>query len=216
MNIILIAPPAAGKGTISELLKEKYGYNHISPGELFREQVNLNTELGQLVKQVMDRGEMVDDSITKQIIKNKMETFDLTKPFVIDGYVRTQNQIPDFESIMQELNTNIDKAIYIDIDEKTGLERKLSRLVCPKCKRSYNKLNPSLVPKVEGLCDDCGTELVRRTDDTENAYIALYNTFLTETIPVIKYFDNLGKIVRVDGKKSPEEVFSEIEKIIGE
>ena len=216
MNLILIAPPAAGKGTISELLKEKYSYNHISPGELFRELVKQDTELGSTVKAIMDSGEMVDDKITKQIIENKMKTFDLTKPFVIDGYVRTPNQIADFENIMKNLGTNIDKAIYIDIDKETGLKRKLSRLICPNCKRGYSKLNKNLIPKEEGKCDDCKVDLISRTDDTKEAYEALYEIFLKDTVPVIEYFEKLGKLVKIDGQKSPEEVFSKIEKIIGE
>lgn len=215
MNIVFFAPPAAGKGTYSALLKERYGYNHISPGELFREQVAANTEIGAYLKECMDNGKMVDDKIVKQVIEEKLKSLDLNVPFVIDGYLRTESQIPDFESILENLKINVDKAILIDISKETGLKRKLSRLVCPSCKKGYNTLNPSLTPKKEGICDDCGETLTTRTDDTKEAYESLYDIYVNDTKPVIEYFKNKGMLEVVDGENAPEEVFKKIENIIG-
>ena len=215
MNIIFFAPPAAGKGTYSDLLQERHGYNHISPGELFREQVANKTEIGSYLKETMDKGMMIDDKIVKKVIEEKLETLDLSKPIVIDGYLRTESQIPDFESIVEKYNINVDKEILINISKETGLKRKLSRLVCPSCKRGYNTLNPSLIPLKEGICDECGTELITRTDDTKEAYESLYEIYLKDTMPVIEYFRNKGILEVVDGEKAPEEVFKQIENIIG-
>ena len=107
MNIIWIAPPAAGKGTYSSLLKEKYGFNHISAGDALREQVSLGTEIGKEVKQIIEKGEMVDDNLMKRLIEAKLKTLDLTVPFMMDGYPRKINQVHDYEEILKKLNIDV-------------------------------------------------------------------------------------------------------------
>lgn len=215
MNIIFIAPPAAGKGTYSEMLMEKYGYNHISPGELFRTEVKNNTTLGNKVKEIMDKGELVNDDITSKIIENKLKTLDPSTPFILDGYPRTMNQIPYYEKILKNLNTDIDKVIFINIDKETGLNRKLSRLTCLNCGRGYNTLNPNLTPKTPNTCDECGSVLSRRTDDTKEAYEELYDIYTAQTMELIEYFKNQNKLIEVDGALPPNEVFKSIEKSLG-
>lgn len=215
MNIVFIAPPAAGKGTYSEMLQERYGYNHISPGELFRCEVTESTPLGKKVKEIMDKGELVDDVITASIIEKKLKTLDQKTPFILDGYPRTINQIPYYEQILKNIGREVDKVIFIDIDKETGLKRKLSRLTCPNCNRSYNTLNKDLTPKEENICDDCKTSLTRRTDDTKEAYEKLYDIYLEETLDLIKYFDSKNKLERIDGTMDKDEVFKRIEKSLG-
>lgn len=215
MNIIFIAPPAAGKGTFSTMLKEKYGFNHISIGELFRENVRNNTVVGKEIEEIMNRGELVDDSIAKKVIEDKLKTLNKNESFILDGYPRTMKQIPDYEDIMKTLNLNIDKVIYIDIDKETGLKRKLSRLTCPVCKKGYNKENPSLTPKVENICDDCGSTLTTRDDDTKEAYEELYKIYENKTKPLIEYFTKLGKVIKIDGCNTPDKVFKNIEESLG-
>ncbi len=215
MNIMFIAPPAAGKGTFSEMLQERYGYNHISPGELFRMKVANNTTLGKKVKKIMDKGELVDDSITANIIESKLKSLGTKTPFILDGYPRTMAQIPYYENILKNLNTTIDKVIFIDISKEIGLKRKLSRLTCPKCNRVYNTENPKLTPTIEGICDDCGNNLTRRTDDTKEAYEELYDIYMNETKPLIEYFKNQNKLIRIDGNNTPDKVFESIEKSLG-
>ena len=149
MNIIWIAPPAAGKGTYSSLLKEKYGFNHISAGDALREQVSLGTEIGKEVKEIIEKGEMVDDSLMKRLIEAKLKTLDLSVPFMMDGYPRKINQAHDYEEILKKLNIDVDKVIYIDIDKETGLKRVLGRRTCPKCKKGYNVLTGYNKPKEE-------------------------------------------------------------------
>lgn len=215
MNLIFIAPPAAGKGTFSTMLKEKYNFNHISIGELFRENVRNNTEIGKEIDEIMKRGGLVDDKIAKKVIEEKLSTLNKEESFILDGYPRTMKQIPDYEEILNNLNLNIDKVIFIDIDKETGLKRKLSRLTCPVCKKGYNKENPSLTPKKENICDDCGSELTTRKDDTKEAYEELYKTYENETLPLIEYFTNLGKVIKIDGCNTPDKVFENIEKSLG-
>lgn len=215
MNIIWIAPPAAGKGTYSSLLKEKYGFNHISAGDVLREQVSLQTEIGKKVEEIINKGEMVNDTLMAELIETKLKSLDLSVPFMLDGYPRKINQAHDYEHILEKFNLNVDKVIFINISKETGLKRILGRLNCPKCKKSYNKYLPDTMPKTEGICDDCNTPLISRVDDTEEAYATRYNIYMTETKPVIEYYKSLGKLIEIDGSKSPEETLKVIENILG-
>lgn len=215
MNIIWIAPPAAGKGTFSSMLKEKYGFNHISAGDVLREQVALQSEIGKEVKDIMDRGEMVDDSLMKRLIETKLKSIDLTIPFMMDGYPRKLNQAEDYESILKELNVDVDKVIFINIDKETGLKRVLGRVNCPQCKRSYNTLTGYATPKVEGLCDDCNVPLVSRADDNKESYEKRYDVYMNETEPVIDRYRAQGKLIEIDGTKDPESTLAYLEEILG-
>ncbi len=215
MNIIWIAPPAAGKGTYSSLLKEKYGFNHIGAGDALREQISLKTEIGKEVESIINKGEMVNDELMAKLIEAKLKSLDLTKPFMLDGYPRKMNQAQDYEQILKKLNLDVDKVIFINISKETGLKRILGRLNCPNCKRSYNKFLKDTMPKTEGICDDCKTPLISRVDDTKESYETRYNVYMTETKPVIEYYKNLGKLIEIDGSKSPEETLKVIENILG-
>ena len=214
MNIIWIAPPAAGKGTFSSLLKEKYGYNHISAGDVLRS-VPKDTSLGKEVNEIMSKGEMVSDDLMKRLIENKLLTLDLSIPFMMDGYPRKLNQAHDYEEILKKLNLDVDKVIYINIDKETGLKRILGRATCPICKKGYNLLTGYNKPKVSNLCDDCKVTLETRSDDTKEAYEKRYDIYMTETKPVIDYYKSLGKLVTIDGTKTPEENLEDLTKFLG-
>ncbi len=215
MNLIFIAPPAAGKGTYSTLLKEHYGFNHISAGDIIREQVALKTEIGNLVKDIIAKGEMINDDIMANLIETKLKTLDLSIPFMLDGYPRKMNQVHDYERILKNLNLEVDKVLFIDIDKETGLNRILGRVSCPICKKNYNTLSGYMAPKEGNLCDDCKVELVSRTDDTKESYETRYDIYVSETKPVIEYYRNKGKLIQIDGTKDPDTTFKEIEKILG-
>lgn len=215
MNIIWIAPPAAGKGTYSSLLKEKYGFTHISAGDVLREQVSLKTEIGKKIEAIINKGEMVDDNLMKELIENKINSIDLSKPFMLDGYPRKLNQAHDYEQILESHNIDVDKVLFINISKETGLKRVLGRLNCPNCKRSYNEFLKDTMPKKEGICDECNIPLERRKDDRPLSYENRYHVYMTETSPVIEYFRNKGKLIEIDGSKSPEETLKVIENILG-
>lgn len=215
MNIIWIAPPAAGKGTYSTILKEKYGFNHISAGDVLREQVSLNTEIGKEISNILSSGKMVDDNLMKKLIKNKLESLDLSVPFMLDGYPRRLNQAVDYENILNELGIEKPKVIFINIDKETGLKRVLGRVNCPNCKRSYNILSGYAKPKVDGICDDCGASLVQRSDDTKESYENRYNTYINETKELIDKFRASGDLIEIDGNNSPDDMINEIIKILG-
>ncbi len=214
MNIIFIAPPAAGKGTYSSLLKEKYGYTHISAGDVLREEVKNKTKLGEEIDEIMQRGEMINDEIMLKLIENKLKNIDLTKPFMLDGFPRKMNQAIDLEKVLKSLNIEINKIIYINITKETGLKRILSRKTCPICKKIYNLENAELTPKEEGLCDECKVELSSRKDDTKETYETRYDIYMNETKPLIEYYKE--KLVEIDGSGPVEEVFKNIIEALGE
>lgn len=215
MNIIFIAPPAAGKGTYSSLLKTKYNFTHISAGDVLREVVNTGTPLGEEVNKIMKRGEMINDEIICKLIESKLTQIDLSKPFMLDGFPRKINQALELEKILNNLKINVDKVIFINITKETGLKRILGRITCPVCKRIYNLENPELTPKNIGVCDDCSTELTVRKDDTKEAYETRYDIYMNETLPLIEYYKGHDKLVEIDGSGTVEEVFENIENILG-
>ena len=215
MNIIFIAPPAAGKGTYCSILKEKYGFTHISAGDELRSEVKSNTLLGQEIKSIMERGEMIDDNIMKKVIEIKLTKIDLNKPFILDGYPRKLNQVEDYENILSKLKLEVDKVIFINISKDTGLKRILGRMNCPVCKKIYNLSNKDLIPKTEGKCDDCKNELSIRKDDNKESYETRYDIYMNETLPVIEYYKNKRKLYEIDGYGSIEEVFNRIIKVLG-
>ena len=199
MNIIFIAPPAAGKGTYSSLLKTKYNFTHISAGDILREVVNTGTPLGEEVNKIMKRGEMINDEIICKLIESKLTQIDLSKPFMLDGFPRKINQALELEKILNNLKINVDKVIFINITKETGLKRILGRLT----------------PKNIGVCDDCSTELTGRKDDTKEAYETRYDIYMNETLPLIEYYKGHDKLVEIDGSGTVEEVFENIENILG-
>ena len=225
-NILFIAPPAAGKGTFSELIKEKYGYLHISTGDLLREEVKSGSDLGKELSEIMSSGKLVSDDLIKRMLENKLTTLDKNKPFIMDGYPRTLDQVKDYEEILEKLGLNIGKAIYLKIDKETGLKRVLGRLTCPKCKKGrvlgrltcpkckkgYNKLTGYNMPKVEWICDDCKVELESRVDDTEEAYNIRYDTYMKETKPIIEYFKSKNNLIEIDSTQDADSTMKEIEK----
>ena len=211
-NILFIAPPAAGKGTFSDLLKQKYGYVHISTGDLLREEVKSGSDLGKELSEIMASGKLVSDELIKKMLENKLKTINKDTPFIMDGYPRTLKQVNDYEEILEELGLDIGKAIYLKIDKETGLKRVLGRLTCPKCKKGYNKLTGYNMPKVEWICDDCKVELESRKDDTEEAYGARYDTYMNETKPVIDYFKSKNNLIEIDSTLDADSTMNEIEK----
>lgn len=210
-NIIFIAPPAAGKGTQSDLLVKKYGYNHISTGDLLREEVKKQTKIGVEIENLMKSGQLVSDEIVSNLLKTTLEEID--GPFILDGYPRDIKQISILENILKDINKSIDLVIQLNVNYDILVRRVTGRLSCPKCSRSYHKDN--LKPLVEWICDDCGSSLISRADDNEETFKNRYQTYLDKTQPILDYYNKLGMVKIIDDKKSDiKEVFEEIEKVI--
>ena len=214
-NIIFIAPPAAGKGTQSEMLVKKYGYKHISTGDLLREEVKKESLLGKDIKKLMEAGKLISDEIVLNLLKSKIESSGVSSKFIFDGYPRTINQAESLSKLANELNFKLDCVIYLDIDELTAMKRAVGRMSCPSCGRGYNKYEEDLMPKEKDLCDDCKVPLTSRSDDNEDTFKERFQTYLNNTKPLLDYYEKLG-IINVIASLSPEETFKEIEGVVND
>ncbi len=214
-NIIFIAPPAAGKGTVSSRICDKYNIPHISTGDLLRDEIKNSTKLGMEIKDAMARGEFVSDEVITKLLRKRLSNKDCKKGYILDGYPRNVSQAKTYDNLLQELSFDLGKVILLDIDMDTAMNRALSRLVCSKCGLSYNTLNKDLSPIKEGICDACGSTLKSRSDDTKETFISRFDTYMGETFPLIEYYENKNNLVKIDvSNKTSDEVFEEVEKVI--
>lgn len=213
MNIIFIAPPAAGKGTQSTLLEKKYNYKHLSTGDLLREEIKKGTEFGAEINEIITKGELVSDEIITKLLKNELENIKHQK-FILDGYPRNIAQADILNEIFKELNIDNYIAIYLELDEDTATKRALGRVICSKCGASYNKYFKNLMPKEDGICDNCQGELISRSDDTAEAFKTRFSTYLKVTNPLLEYYKEKDKLKIIDASKESAEIFSNIERIL--
>jgi len=201
MNIVLIGIQGSGKGTQAKILKEKLGWEHITTGDLFRQNIEQGTEVGLKAKTFMDRGELVPDEYVYQIIKNALTA--ATNGFILDGFPRNLEQ----SNFLQE-NIKIDKAVLLELSDQKAIERIISRRNCEKCKKDYNLLFKK--PKVDGVCDVCGGKIIQREDDNEVAINKRIEKFHNETNAVIEANRLAGKLVMVNADQVVEEIHKEI------
>lgn len=215
-NIIFIAPPAAGKGTQSDLLVKKYGYVHISTGDLLRNEVASGSELGEELSSIMKSGGLVSDEIVTELLKNRLDQDDARKGFILDGYPRTVSQAETLNKLANELNLSLDVAIYLDMDETTAMHRALGRITCPNCNRGYNKYEETMKPKQENVCDDCNVALTSRSDDNEETFKARFSSYIENTEPLLNYYKEVGILNIVDNSGTPEETFNKIGSVVND
>ena len=212
-NVIFIAPPAAGKGSQSEILVREYNYNHISTGDLLREKQKESSPLGEKIKSLLQSGALVDDDIVTELLKEKLSS--INGPFILDGYPRNIKQANILNELLNELDKEIGAVIYLNVDRDTAMKRALGRISCPKCNKIYNKYNKPMMPKVSGICDNCGETLVGRSDDNEESFKVRFDTYIENTKPLLDYYKELGKLVVIDKNETPSETFIEVKKVIG-
>lgn len=194
-NVLFIAPPAGGKGTQSEMLVENFDYIHISTGDLLRE-LDKTTPLGKMVESLLKEGKMIDDDIVLDLLKGKMKTLN-GRPFILDGFPRNIAQAESLELLLKDLNLSLDAVIELDVPYDVLLKRAIGRVTCPKCKATFNTFFKK--PQIEGICDKCGSELVHRSDDTEETFKVRYDTYVELTMPLIDFYKDRGSYVKVDG-----------------
>ena len=208
-NIIFIAPPAAGKGTISDYLVKKYHYLHISTGDLLREEVKSGSEFGQELDQILKSGALVSDDVVIKLVYQKLSA--VHQAFILDGFPRTLAQAEKLDQMFQELNIYGNIAVYLKADLDLVLRRVLGRVVCPNCKRSYNIYNEKLKPIVDHLCDDCGSTLIHRSDDNEETFKVRYQTFMENTKPILDFYKDKGVLKEIDASTDLEKTYQILE-----
>lgn len=210
MNIILIAPPAAGKGTQSELICNKYDIKHISTGDLIRTVINSNNEKSIELKKTIEQGKLVSDEFVLDLIKDEIKD---GNSYIFDGFPRTINQAKLFDELLEKLNEKIDYVIYLDINKEMASKRILGRLSCSNCGKVYNDQIEESMPKINGICDDCNIELSKRNDDNEETFNKRFDTYMSETKPLLDYYKD--RLYIVDSSLNKYEIFKQIENIIG-
>lgn len=215
-SVILIAAPAAGKGTEAIRLKEQYNMPHISTGDLLRAAVAKGDERGSMINELITNGKFVSDDIVLELLKEKILEPACENGYILDGFPRNIAQAEAYDKILEEIKRDIGIVIVLDIDKEIAKSRISGRYSCPKCGKVYNINNPEMKPANEGLCDSCNIELTRRADDNPDTYEERYNTYLEKTEPLISYYDKKGIVYHVDSGISSEETHKQVVKILGE
>lgn len=214
INLILLGPPGAGKGTQATKISQKYSIPHISTGEIFRRHIKEGTEFGKEAQDYMDKGELVPDVLVLKIAEARLMEEDCLEGFLLDGFPRNANQASNLDIFLDERNHSITNVIDIDVDKEILMTRLIGRRVCRSCNENYHVVTMS--PKKEGICDVCGGELYQRSDDTEATVKNRLEVYDSLTKPLLKYYERSGKLVHINGNLEPDEVFNDIIAAIGD
>lgn len=213
MKIVMLGAPGAGKGTQAKMLANVLNIPHISTGDIFRLNIKEGTELGVEAKRYMDQGQLVPDSLTIQLVVDRLAKDDCKNGYILDGFPRT---IPQAESLTEELkkmNETLDFAVNVEVPDENITRRMAGRRACLTCGATYHvEFNP---PKSEGICDSCGGELILREDDKPETVQARLGVYHQQTKPLISYYEKEGILVTVDGTQDVDAVFKGILKLIG-
>ncbi len=208
MDILLFGPPGAGKGTQSALLVDKANYVHISTGDLFRYNIKNNTELGQEAKKYMNDGNLVPDTVTANMLKDRLARLEDGSQFILDGYPRTMAQAEGLESLLGSVGRKLSSAVFLDVDTEDLISRLSGRRVCSGCSAVYHSVNNP--PHKQGVCDKCDGEVVQRPDDSVDAIQHRLQVYEDFTAPLKEFYQNKGLFKRIDGAGSTDQVYSKI------
>lgn len=209
MNILLFGAPGSGKGTQSELLVERKSYKQISTGDLFRSAIKNKTELGKLAQSYMDKGELVPDSVTIELVNEVLSNLN-GKSFILDGFPRNVAQAEALGKMLSKKAIVLGKAIFLEVPSEVLLSRLTGRRVCKSCGAVYHIL--SKPTKKASVCDLCGGPVIQRNDDTEEVIATRLKTYEENTAPLKMYYKELGKLVVINGNQDTGGVYSSIEK----
>ena len=207
-----MGPAGAGKGTMSDLILKEYDIPHISTGDMLRDNVRNNTELGNLAKSYMDAGNLVPDDVIIAMVENRLQEDDCQKGYLLDGFPRTLVQAEAFEKIENKIGKPVECVIALEVGFDTLVERITGRRICPKCGAIYHIHNkPS---KVEGICDVCGSELTQRKDDTVEQLTVRMDGYEKSTKPVIDFYDKRGIVSYIDASQETAAVFEKVKEAL--
>ncbi len=214
MKIVMLGAPGAGKGTQAKLLAERFQIPHISTGDIFRMNIKEGTDLGKEAKGYMDRGQLVPDSLTIQLVIDRLQKEDCAKGYILDGFPRTIPQAESLNEALDKLDDKLDFAVNVEVPDENITERMAGRRVCPACGATFHIVfNP---PKQEGVCDVCQGALILRDDDKPETVKKRLGVYHEQTHPLISYYEKQDILVNVDGTQKVEKVFKEILELVGE
>lgn len=212
LNLILMGLPGAGKGTQAEKIVEKYNIPHISTGDMFRTAIKEGTELGMKAKSFMDQGSLVPDEVTIGIVRERLSKEDCKKGFLLDGFPRTVAQAEALESILSDLDSQINFVINIDVDKDILMERLTGRRICTSCGATYHLIfNP---PAEENKCNRCGGELYQRADDHEETVQNRLEVNLKQTQPLLDFYGEKGYLQNINGQQHINKVFEDVDTLL--
>lgn len=208
MHILLMGPPGAGKGTQAAELVKAFAIPHISTGDMFRAAIKGGTELGKLANSYIKDGKLVPDEVTIGIVRERLAKDDCKKGFILDGFPRTVEQADALNGILQDLGLNLTRVLNINVPAADLIARAVGRRICKKCGATYHvEFNP---PKQDGICDECGSELFQRADDTEETMKNRLSVYEASTKPLIDYYEKAGVYTEVDGRQAIDKVTAEL------
>lgn len=213
-SIILIAAPAAGKGTLAHMIQEQYQIPHISTGDLLREAASGKKEESQKLAEELKSGHLIDDDIILHLLSNRIAKTDCENGYILDGFPRDIAQARAYEKILETLDKPLGKVIYIEVSEDVLLKRITGRMTCPVCHTVYNKYIEESKPIIADICDDCHKPLVKRTDDNIETFQIRFQTYLENTKPLLEYYRQKGNLYSINNNISKELAFNEIKKIL--
>ena len=214
MNIVLMGPPGAGKGTQADVMARNLFVPHISTGDIFRANIKAGTELGQLANQYISKGDLVPDEVTLAMIKDRLAEDDCAKGFILDGLPRTIGQADALEAILAEQGKQLDKVVNIDVPEELLIARLCGRRVCRNCSHTYHLENNP--PTEAGRCDECGGELYQRADDSEETIKNRLEVYRAQSEPLIAYYEQKGLLLSINGNQTINNVLMDIGKGLGQ
>jgi adenylate kinase len=213
MRCILLGPPGAGKGTQAAVIRDRYNVAHISTGDILRSNVKEKTDLGQKARSYMEAGELVPDSLIIEMMRERLSQSDCNRGFLLDGFPRTVSQAEALDSLLEDLDVELDAVILLDVSDEVVVERLSGRRVCRNCGAIYHMKNHP--PKKEGICDICGGELFQRKDDTEEVIRQRLGVYHQQTSPLIEYYRSSGILKAVNAEVSSDSVLAVIEDLFG-
>jgi adenylate kinase len=208
VHIVILGAPGAGKGTQAEIIHQKMNLAHVSTGDLFRQALDSGAELGLLVKDYMEKGNLVPDEIVTEMVLQRINHPDCISGWLLEGFPRTLQQAEMLDKALAEQGEEVDNAVYVEVPEEELIKRLSGRWTCRSCQAPYHMV--SSPPKVEGKCDKCGGDLYQRLDDNEQTVKERLKAFNEMTIPTLCYYKKQNKLLKVDGNKEIQEVTSEI------
>ena len=208
LHVILLGAPGAGKGTQAVQISQRLGLAHIASGDLFRQEQDSGSELGKIAKSYMGKGLLVPDEVTVKMILGRIAAPDCAKGFLLDGFPRTLEQAKALDQALAAEDKSINLVLYIKVSTEELLRRLSGRWICRNCQVPYNIVE--LPPKVPGKCDYCGGELYQRPDDSEETARKRLEVYFAQTMPLIEYYTEAGKLVEIDGEKGIEGVAQDL------